>query len=108
MFVGDANVEVVGEEVAAKFQSKPLMVEPLTDCDPADEKLYLYVVLNLKKINKKIIYKILSVIEKKMYKSEKPSKLIFLKKMPKTASGKIIKKKLIETYASNKIREVIL
>jgi len=76
--------------------------------DLTDEKLYLYVVLNLKKINKMIIYKILSVIEKKMYKTEKPSKLIFLKKMPKTASGKIIKKKLIETYASNKIREVIL
>ena len=42
MFVGDANVEVEGEEVAAKFQSNPLIVEPLTACVPAEEKLYLF------------------------------------------------------------------
>ena len=43
-----------------------------------------------------------------MYKTEKPDKIILIKNMPKTLSGKIIKRKLLSINAKNKIREIVL
>jgi long-chain acyl-CoA synthetase len=74
----------------------------------SDEKLYLYIVLKKKNINTLVVNNLLSIVEKKMYKTERPDKIIFIKKMPKTLSGKIIKRKLLATNASNKIREIVL
>ena len=74
----------------------------------SDEKLYLYIVLKKKNINTLVFNNLISIVEKKMYKTERPDKIIFIKKMPKTLSGKIIKRKLLATNASNKIREIVL
>ena len=43
-----------------------------------------------------------------MYKTERPDKIILLTKIPKTSSGKIIKRQLIKVDAKNKIKEIIL
>jgi len=74
----------------------------------SDEKLNVYLVLKSKKIRKKNIDYLIKIIKKNMYKTEKPDKIIFLRQMPKTLSGKIIKRKLLVTNAENKIREIIL
>jgi len=74
----------------------------------SDEKLYLYILIDSKASLAKKIKFLLSIIEKKMYKTEKPDKIIILKKMPKTLSGKIIKRQLLKINAKNKIREIIL
>ncbi len=76
--------------------------------DLSDEKLNLYIVINKKILIQNIIKILLKIVEKKLYKTEKPDKIIFIKKMPKTISGKIIKRQLISINAKNKIREVIL
>ena len=47
-------------------------------------------------------------IRDNMYKTELPDKIIFIKKMPKTMSGKIIKRELLSMNVSNKIKEVFL
>ena len=79
------------------------------DDDLSDEKLNLYFVLNQKKSSVQNSIKILlKIIEKKLYKTEKPDKIILIKKMPKTISGKIIKRQLLSINAKDKIREVIL
>jgi len=79
------------------------------DDDLSDEKLNLYFVLNQKKSSFQNSIKILlKIIEKKLYKTEKPDKIILIKKMPKTISGKIIKRQLLSINAKDKIREVIL
>lgn len=74
----------------------------------SDEKLYLYVVFNPKEFKQSNIFFLLNIIQKKMYKTEKPDKIIIVKKMPKTLSGKIIKRKLISINVKDKIREIIL
>jgi len=76
--------------------------------DLSDEKLYIYIVSKLKKIKEENIKSLLNTINKKMYKTERPNKIIFLKRMPKTSSGKIIKRKLILSNAKDKIKEIIL
>lgn len=74
----------------------------------SDEKLHLFVEIETKNINKENINILLNVIQKKMYKTERPDKIVMLRKMPKTLSGKIIKKQLFKRNAKNKIREIIL
>ena len=50
----------------------------------------------------------MKIIDTNMYKTEKPDKIVFLRKMPKTVSGKIVKRELKFINAKNKIREIIL
>ena len=76
--------------------------------DLSDEKLNLYIVLNKNNLVQKSIKILLNIVEKKMYKTEKPDKIILIKNMPKTLSGKIIKRKLLSINAKNKIREIVL
>jgi acyl-coenzyme A synthetase/AMP-(fatty) acid ligase len=76
--------------------------------DLSDEKLYIYILTKLKKIKEKDISYLLNFVKKKMYKTERPDKIIFLKTIPKTLSGKIIKRKLKYINAQDKIREIIL
>ena len=74
----------------------------------SDEKLNIYLVTKSKKIIKENIEYLLNTIKKNLYKTEKPDKIIFLRKMPKTISGKIIKSNLLATINENKIKEIIL
>ncbi len=78
------------------------------DDELSDEKLNLYIVFKPKKINQKNLNYLVKVIQNKLYKTEKPDKVILIKRMTKTLSGKIVKRKLLATNASNKIREIIL
>ena len=61
-----------------------------------------------KKILNENIEYLLTTIEKNLFKTEKPDKIIFIRKMPKTSSGKIIKHNLLSTLNENKIKEIIL
>ena len=74
----------------------------------SDEKLNIYLVAKSKKIKMESIEYLLNTIKKNLYKTEKPDKIIFIKKMPKTVSGKIIKRNLLSTLNENKIKEIIL
>ena len=76
--------------------------------DLSDEKLNIYIVLDSKKNLDKKVKKLIKVSEIEMYKTERPDKIILLTKMPKTSSGKIIKRQLIKVDAKNKIKEIIL
>lgn len=76
--------------------------------DLSDEKLNIYIVLDSKKNLDKKVKKLIKVSEREMYKTERPDKIILLTKMPKTSSGKIIKRQLIKVDAKNKIKEIIL
>ena len=76
--------------------------------DLSDEKLNFFIVLNKNNLVQKSIKILLNIVEKKMYKTEKPDKIILIKNMPKTLSGKIIKRKLLSINAKNKIREIVL
>ena len=78
------------------------------DDELSDEKLNIYLTSNLKKITKKNIDHLVEEIRENMYKTELPDKIIFIKKMPKTMTGKIIKRKLLSMNVSNKIKEVFL
>ena len=60
-----------------------------------------------KNLNKNVQY-LLKTIEKDLFKTEKPDKIIVVRKMPKTSSGKIIKQHLLFTLNENKIKEIIL
>ena len=74
----------------------------------SDEKLNVYLLTKKKKILNENIKYLLNTIENDLYKTEKPDKIVFLRKMPKTASGKIIKNNLLSTLNENKIKEIIL
>ena len=74
----------------------------------SDEKLNIYLTSKLKKITKKNVDHLVTEIRDNMYKTELPDKIIFIKKMPKTMSGKIIKRELLSMNVSNKIKEVFL
>lgn len=76
--------------------------------DLSDEKLYLYIKFFNKSLNKKNINFLISFIRKRTYRTEKPDKIIILKNIPKTISGKIIKRELLKIHAKNKIKEIIL
>ena len=76
--------------------------------DLSDEKLNLYLLSKPQKITKKNIDYLVNKIRKNMYKTELPDKIIFVKKMPKTLSGKIIKRNLLNINAKNKIKEIFL
>lgn len=74
----------------------------------SDEKLHVYLSMKRKKnLNKNVQY-LLKTIEKDLFKTEKPDKIIVVRKMPKTSSGKIIKQHLLFTLNENKIKEIIL
>ena len=74
----------------------------------SDEKLNIYLTTKLKKITKRHIDYLVNEIRDKLYKTELPDKIVFIKKMPKTISGKIIKRELLSINVSNKIKEVFL
>jgi len=74
----------------------------------SDEKLNIYLTSKLKTITKKNVDHLVTEIRDNMYKTELPDKIIFIKKMPKTMSGKIIKRELLSMNVSNKIKEVFL
>ena len=74
----------------------------------SDEELHVYLSMKRKKnLNKNVQY-LLKTIEKDLFKTEKPDKIIVVRKMPKTSSGKIIKQHLLFTLNENKIKEIIL
>ena len=64
--------------------------------------------MNKKRFSNRNIKYLLKTIEQDLYKTEKPDKIIFLRKMPKTPSGKIIKHSLLSTINENKIKEIKL
>ena len=74
----------------------------------SDEKLHVYLCMKRKKILNENIEYLLTTIEKNLFKTEKPDKIIFIRKMPKTSSGKIIKHNLLSTLNENKNKEIIL
>ena len=74
----------------------------------SDEKLHIYLLMNKKRFSNRNIKYLLKTIEQDLYKTEKPDKIIFLRKMPKTPSGKIIKHSLLSTINENKIKEIKL
>ena len=74
----------------------------------SDEKLYIYILMKRKKILNENIKYLLKTIKRDLFKTEKPDKIIFIKKMPMTPSGKIIKYSLLSTLNENKIKEIIL
>ena len=74
----------------------------------SDEKLHVYLCMKRKKILNENIEYLLTTIEKNLFKTEKPDKIIFIRKMPKTSSGKIIKHNLLSILNENKIKEIIL
>ncbi len=76
--------------------------------DLSDEKLNVYIVLDSKKNLEKRINKLINIVGREMYKTERPDKIILLKRMPKTSSGKIIKRQLLKIHGKNKIKEIVL
>tara|TARA_B100002052_G_C15882587_1_gene600084 strand:+ start:336 stop:1787 length:1452 start_codon:yes stop_codon:yes gene_type:complete len=74
----------------------------------SDEKLHIFIVLKTKLIKREYLDELMKIIDTNMYKTEKPDKIVFLRKMPKTVSGKIVKRELKFINAKNKIREIIL
>ena len=74
----------------------------------SDEKLYIYILMKRKKILNENIKYLLKTIKRDLFKTEKPDKIIFIKKMPMTPSGKIVKYSLLSTLNENKIKEIIL
>lgn len=74
----------------------------------SDEKLHIYLLSKKKKILNENIKDLLTTIERDLFKTEKPDKIIFIRKMPKTPSGKIIKYDLLSTLNENKVKEIKL